>query len=188
MSNYRSAGISWLLLVMFSLILTGGGISYAGQNIVTSPTALGIPNLERFDNVFISVTGTPEVTSHRKFRKTSKKLSDELIKKLKKARIFSSISSKEPAQMSATDLKITLLINDFKYTSKGGRVMGGMFAGKARLGIRVSLTAAESGEKLADFSLSADSRYKVGMFGDSTPRQIRKMTDHIVEAFILQKG
>ena len=147
----------------------------------------GIPRLDEFDNVTVVVTGTPEVMKKKKFDTASANVSSALVEKLDAAGVFENVSADVPAGASATDLIVRLLIDDLKITSKGGRFMGGVSAGKARLGLEVSLTAGESTEPLAQFSLSSVSKQKHGVFGGTTGKQIEGMTDRISSAIIEQK-
>ncbi|MGB3562626.1 MAG: hypothetical protein WBH85_16505 [Thermoanaerobaculia bacterium] len=179
--------IRWLVVI---LVAFHGALAYAVDQDVAgtdSPAPFEIPRLDDFNNVSVIVTGTPEVKKKKKFYTAAANVSDALVEKLIAARVFENVSAEEPAGASATDLIITLLIDDLKITSQGGRVMGGIAAGKARLGLNVSLTAGDSTEPLAEFYLSSVSKQKHGVFGGTTGRQIEGMTDRIARAIITQK-
>lgn len=188
MSNHRPSITSLFTIALILTVVLGVVLSYASEEgEAPSSSELGIPRLDKYDSVYVSVGGTADVESHKKFKKVSAILQDTLAKKLKDSDVFQNVSTKKPEQTSASDLVISLSVNKFVYTGGGGRIMGGIMAGKAKLGMLVSLTDGESGETLVESPLSTTSKLKHGVFGGTTQRQINKMTDIIAEEIIAQK-
>ncbi len=65
--------------------------------------------------------------------------------------------------------------------------MGGIMAGKAKLGMLVTLTSGETGETVAEFPLSAISKRSHGVFGTTTVIQSGRMTEQIAQGITRQK-
>lgn len=110
--------IRWLVVI---LVAFHGALAYAVDQDVAgtdSPAPFEIPRLDDFNNVSVIVTGTPEVKKKKKFYTAAANVSDALVEKLIAARVFENVSAEEPAGASATDLIITLLIDDLKITSR----------------------------------------------------------------------
>lgn len=178
------AGLFALLLILPIAMATG--VSHAGEEDAALSVDLGIPRLDEFSSAYVIVKGTPKVESHKKFKASAATVSGMMVEKLNEAGVFESVSAGVPEQASATDLGITLLVDTFKYTG-AGRYVGGIMAGKAKMGMLVTLTSGETGETVAEFPLSAVSKRSHGVFGTTTLVQSGRMTERIAQAIARQK-
>ena len=180
----KVAGLCALILIVPMAMSTG--VSHAAEEDAADPVDLGIPRLDEFSKAYVIVKGTPEVESNKKFQASAAALSDMLIEKLNAAGVFESVGAGAPEQSSTTDLGITLLVDTFKYTGSG-RYMTGIMAGKAKLGMLVTLASGDTGETVAEFPLLAVSKKRKGVIGATTVIQSGRMTEQIAQAIATQK-
>jgi len=166
-------------LVLLPLLLSGP--SFAGSKTASWQVDYGIPDLSEFTAVYVSISGSSEVQYHKKFPETAGGMSAMMLSELSGS--FDRALAGSPETPGATNLLVHIHVEEFKYTGKGGRLMGGMAAGKAKLSLVVTLTGGD-GAPVAEFSLFSKSKGKHGMFGGTTKPQSRKMAEEISRAVI----
>ena len=184
----KSAHVPSVKVVMATaLLLLCTTNAAAEKEKVVGASNIEIPSLEQIDEIRVQVRGTESTTAHKKFSKVATGLHEELLKYLKGYGCFENVVSlEEGAPFQASALEIRVLITDFKYTG-AGRYVGGIAAGRARLGVEVDIGGSGDGDTLSEFSLSAQSKRIHGAFGTTSVIQVAQISDVIARAVSSQK-
>jgi len=140
----------------------------AAAPTVTEQQRIGA-NLAEYQTVLVSVEAADEIRQRNGYDVTAKELVQQFMDNLA-ARGKSATTGAPSGGAKALEARLT--ITDLNYVSGAARAATGIFAGRAKLGVTLTVKDHASGTVLGVVSASDASSHAQGVFSPSTGRQI----------------
>lgn len=156
-----------VLVGLLALLITG----CAATPQLTEREPLGRA-LSQYRVVYAVVDGTSDVRAKDSYSSSSERLLGQFVADLRAIGKTASIGRAPPGQRA---LEAQLMVTDFNYVGGAARITGGILAGRATLGVTMTLSDPANGAVLGVVSASDSSSHLQGVFGADTDRQVQAM-------------
>jgi hypothetical protein len=130
------------------------------------------PQLSQYRAVYAVIDGASDVRAKDSYSPTSERLLGEFVADL---RAIGKTASFGRAPQGQHALEAQLMVTDFNYVDGAARIFGGILAGRATLGVTMTLSDPANGAVLGVVSASDSSSQLHGVFGADTDRQVHAM-------------
>ncbi|MCS6945676.1 MAG: hypothetical protein RMK97_09760 [Sutterellaceae bacterium] len=163
--------------LVFAAVAAFAFLAGCAARPTVQPTA-PLPDLRAHKGVQVIVDAPAEIRAKTGYEQTAVALQEEFVTQLRQGGRFGSVGTESAPERT---LLARLTIEDLNYVHGATRGLTGIFAGRAVLKVRMTLTDRRSGRTLGSVSAADESSAWQGVFAPTTSRQVSAIVQQLAD-------